>query len=118
MDQQFEPGDFLVFQIESGFGLLRVLARDDGPETVWHVLAYSDLFMEVDQAVGLVENGGTPKVSIAHVALTDRAFESTQVSPIGNRPLSDAELEAYQEWVNGDEKTISDRSIRLLLGLR
>ncbi len=115
---QFEPGDFLVFQIESGFGLLRVLAREVGPETVWHVLAYSDLFMEVDQAVSLIENGGAPKVSIEHVALTERAFESTQVSPIGNRPLSENVLNGYQEWLKAEDKPVSDRSIRLLLGLR
>ncbi len=115
---QFEPGDFLVFQIESGFGLLRVLARDDGPETVWHVLAYSDLFMEVDQAVSLIKNGGTPTVSIDHVALTDRAFESTQVSKLQNKPLLPEETAAYEEWKASAEHDVSDRSIRLMLGLR
>ena len=46
--QGFKPGDFLIFQIESGFGLMRVLAVDESqPDTVWHVKVYRDLFPEI-----------------------------------------------------------------------
>ena len=44
----YEPGDDLVFQVESGFGLIRVLAREgEGPGAVWHVLVYRDFFPDV-----------------------------------------------------------------------
>ena len=45
MSHQFQPGDDLIFQLESAFGLLRVLAVEgEGPNTVWHLLAYDDFF--------------------------------------------------------------------------
>jgi hypothetical protein len=47
----FNPGDDLVFQLESGFGLLRVLAVEgEGAETVWHLLAYDEFFPDVESA--------------------------------------------------------------------
>ena len=49
MDQQFAAGDDLIFQLESGYGLLRVLAIE--PERqVWHLMAYEDLFPDVETA--------------------------------------------------------------------
>ena len=110
----FEAGDFLIFQIESGFGLLRVLDitnTEDG-ENIWHLTAYNELFPDVEFAEMAIENGLT--VNLPHVALTNRAFESTQVAKIENRTLNADELKAYNSW-NGE---ISDRSIRLIMGLR
>ena len=51
MLQEFDPGDYLIFQIESGYGLLRVLAVE-GPDEdpVWHVAAYDDLFLDAETA--------------------------------------------------------------------
>jgi hypothetical protein len=111
----FQAGDFLIFQIESGFGLLRVLAIEtvEQSENIWHVAAYNELFPDVEFADAAIQNNDLT-VNIPHVALTNRAFESTQVSKMDNKPLNADELTAYQNW-NGE---ISDRSIRLILGLR
>ena len=115
----FAPGDFLIFQLESGYGLLRVIATDElNGEHVWHVAAYRDLFLDVEMADVAIANPQSLTVEIPHVALTNRAFESTQVSRIGNTSLTDEELCAYQAWRGSDSKEVSDRSIRLLLGLR
>jgi hypothetical protein len=115
----FEPGDFLIFQLEAGYGLLRVLGVEekDG-DAIWHVAAYSDLFLDPDTADAAIDNPEGLKVEIAHVALTNRAFESTQVAKLRNVPLADVALDSYRAWNNSPERQISDRSIRLLLGLR
>jgi hypothetical protein len=48
MSYPFNPGDDLIFQLESGFGLLRVLAVEgEGSETVWHLLAYDEFFPDM-----------------------------------------------------------------------
>jgi hypothetical protein len=114
----FQAGDFLIFQIESGFGLLRVLdiRHNESGEKIWHISAYNELFMDVDFAEKAIESGLT--VNIPHVALTNRAFESTQVSKIGNKTLTPDELKTYEEWKTNSSTEISDRSIRLILGLR
>jgi hypothetical protein len=114
MANGFQAGDFLIFQIESGFGLMRILdiGQDANGENIWHISAYSELFPDVDFAEIAIQNGLT--VSVPHVALTNRAFESTQVSKMENKPLNSNELTAYENW-NGE---VSDRSIRLILGLR
>lgn len=117
MSQEFQPGDFLIFQLESGFGLLRVLAFDNADEKVWHVSAYEDLFLDTEMAESAIGSGEV-KVNIPHVALTERAFLSTQVARLGYRDLSDDELAAFRTWQTDPEKQISDRSIRLMLGLR
>jgi hypothetical protein len=111
--QGFAAGDFLVFQIESGYGLMRVLAIDEsGGDPVWHVRVYQDLFPEIDYAELAIASPESLTAEIEHIALTDRAFESTQVSRLGNAPLT-----FRDHWANEDIE-ISDRSIRLLLGLR
>ncbi len=118
MSQDFQPGDYLVFQLESGFGLLRVLAIDEGEKgAVWHVAGYSDLFPDVDTAETAIANGQYLSRSEPHLALTNRAFESTQVAKIGYAPIQDEELTVYKNWkaAGGD---VSDRSVRLMLGLR
>ncbi len=119
MSQNFQPGDFLIFQIESGYGLLRVLAVDGQPAgTVWHLAAYSDLFLDVEMADAALDNGNSLTVSHPHLALTNRAFESTQVARMRNEPLKDDELDDFHKWKADDNREISDRSVRLMLGLR
>lgn len=119
MLQTFQPGDFLIFQIESGYGLLRVLAVDETPaDTVWHLMAYSDLFLDVEMADAVLANGSPLAVAHPHLALTNRAFESTQVSRMQNTPLNDDELVALDKWRNDPDHQVSDRSVRLLMGLR
>ena len=118
MPSNYEPGDFLVFQIESGFGLLRVLDVDERTETVWHLMAYQDLYLEVEQAEYAIEQKRELTPSLRHVAITNRAFESTQVSRIGHIAPDESELTAYRGWLGANEKPVFDRSIRLLLGLR
>jgi hypothetical protein len=116
--RDLSPGDFLVFQLEAGFGLLRLLAVDEvNGEFVWHLAAYSDLFPSVEAAEAATVNCGLHK-SIEHVALTNRAFESTQVSGIGNLPITTEEIAALDAWRATPEQPISDRSIRLILGYR
>ncbi|MBX7169436.1 MAG: hypothetical protein K1X72_00675 [Pyrinomonadaceae bacterium] len=117
MTNGFQAGDFLIFQIESGYGLLRILdiEKDEKGENIWHVAAYNDLFPDIEFAEMGISNGLT--VDVPHVALTNRAFESTQVSKIENQPLTTDELQGYENW-KASEREISDRSIRLILGLR
>ena len=115
---QFESGDDLIFQLESGFGLLRVLdVEGEGAGTVWHLLAYDDFFPDVEAAEAALA-GPTPlPVREAHMALTNRAFERTPAARLGNRPVTDAELIEYRRWLNSD-RVVSDRSALLMLGIR
>ena len=118
MLQEFEPGDYLIFQIESGYGLLRVLAIEGPDEApVWHVAAYDDLFLDAETADAAIDSG-TLTIGHPHLPLTNRAFESTQVSRMQNKPLTADELRAYQRWQEEPLREISDRSVRLMLGLR
>ena len=114
----FAPGDDLIFQLESGFGLLRVLAIEgDGPETVWHLLAYDEFFPDVESAELRLSLDVPLPVRQPHMALTNRAFERTPCARLGNRPVSDDELVAYNTWLNSD-RAVSDRSALLMLGIR
>jgi len=108
----------LVFQIESGYGLLKVIGTDKtGADTKWHVKAYRDLFMDIEMAELAVASPESLTVEIPHVAMTDRAFESTQVSTLSTAEVTAEEIQAIESWkANGAE--VSDRSVRLLLGLR
>lgn len=117
--QAFSPGDDLIFQLESGFGLLRVLAVEEreGVGVVWHLLAYEELFPDVESAEAALAQAASLQIRKAHMALTDRAFERTPAAQLGNRPVTDDEMIAYHEWVEkGGE--VSDRSALLMLGLR
>ena len=114
MIQDFQPGDFLVFQIESGFALLRVLGIEaDDSEPIWHVTAYKDLFLDPEMANAAIVNSSGLSIELPHIALTNRAFESTQVAKLRNVSLTDEEEKRAEEEVE-----VSDRSVRLLLGLR
>ena len=119
MPHKFAPGDDLIFQLESGLGLLRIIAIEgDGSETVWHLLAYEEFFPSVEAAEAALAQPGSLSVRNAHMALTDRAFERTPAARLGNRPLTENELTAYREWEQSETRKVSDRSALLLLGIR
>ena len=118
MSYPFNPGDDLIFQLESGFGLLRLLAVEgEGAETVWHLLAYDDFFPDVESAERALAAPTPLPVRKAHMALTNRAFERTPAARLGNRSVTDNELHAYRDWLNSD-RNVSDRSALLMLGIR
>ncbi len=119
MSQSFEPGDDLIFQLESGYGLLRVLATEgEGESTVWHLLAYDDFFPDVEAAEKALAQPGSLPLRKAHLPLTNRAFERTPAARLGNRPVSDQELGAYREWLKTPDRQVYDRSALLMLGVR
>jgi hypothetical protein len=114
----FAPGDNLIFQLESAFGLLRLLAVEgEGSETIWHLLAYDEFFPDVESAELRLSAGVPLPVRQAHMALTNRAFERTPTARLGNRPVTNDELVAYNAWLNSD-RAVSDRSALLMLGIR
>lgn len=120
MSQNFQPGDFLLFQIESGYGLLRVLeieATDEG-ERIWHLSAFNELFLDPEMAEAAIESPSGLTISNPHFVITQRAFESTQVARFGNLPLSDEEKKTVENWRAQPNREVSDRSARLMLGLR
>ena len=117
--QNFQAGDYLIFQIESGYGLLRILAIDEsGGEKIWHLAAYNELFLDSQTADAAIENPGSLTINYAHLALTTRAFESTQTARMSNKPLTENELQPLYDWKNNANAEVSDRSVRLMLGLR
>ena len=118
MDQTFNPGDDLIFQLESGFGLLRVIAVEQtGSTSIWHLMAYEELFLDVETAERALADPDALHIRKAHMALTERAFERTPAARIGNRPVTDDEKAAYQDWIESGGE-VSDRSALLMLGLR
>ncbi len=116
MDQQFAAGDDLIFQLESGYGLLRVLAVEPEKQ-VWHLLAYEELFPDVEAAERALAAPDTLHVRKAHMALTNRAFERTPAARLGNRRVTEPELVEYHSWIERDGE-VSDRSALLMLGMR
>lgn len=119
MSQKFQAGDFLIFQLESGYGLLRILAIEEIlGDTVWHLAAYNELFLDVEFADAALENPHNLTVSLPHVALTNRAFLSTQTARMKNEPLTEKDLQAFDDWKQNANATVFDRSVRLMLGLR
>ncbi len=119
MSQNFQAGDYLIFQIESGYGLLRILAiEEEAGEKIWHLAAYNELFLDVEMADAAIENVLSLSVSNPHIALTTRAFESTQVARMTNKPLTETELQPFFQWQSNTNREVSDRSVRLMLGLR
>jgi len=119
MSQPFAPGDDLIFQLESGYGLLRVLAREgDDENSIWHLMAYDEFFPDVYAAEQALLAPSSLHVRRAHMALTNRAFERTPAARLGNRPVTEDELRAYQRWYESEDKEVSDRSALLMLGIR
>src|SRR4026208_2097124 len=103
MPNAFNPGDDLIFQLESAFGLLRVLAVEgDGADTVWHLLVYDEFFPDIESAEKAVAANSQLPVRKAHMALTNRAFERTPAARLGNRPVADDELVEYRRWLESD----------------
>src|SRR2546423_14621265 len=98
MSLPFAPGDDLIFQLETGYGLLRVLAveKREG-EPVWHLLAYEELFPDVETAEAALADAERLHVRAAHLPLTEHAFQKTQVARLGNRPVTVDELAAYRD---------------------
>ncbi len=118
MSEQFVPGDDLIFQLESGYGLLRVVAvEQQGDRRVWHLLAYEELFGDIESAERALENPNSLHIRTKHMALTERAFERTPAARIGNRPVSEDERGAFEDWRSSGGR-VSDRSALLMLGLR
>ncbi len=119
MSQPFLAGDDLVFQLESAFGLVRVLAIEgEGPTTVWHVLVYEEFFPTVDDAEAAIAAPDSLRVAKSHLALTDRAFERTPTARISHHDVSEAELAPVKQWQESEGKEVLDRSILQLLGMR
>ncbi len=118
MSQDFQDGDFLIFQIESGYGLLRLLAVDTAVDgRVWHLRGYAEMFPDIDSAEAALEHPDTLTVSMPHAAITNRAFEATQTARLKKVELSPEESAVVGEWRKRGAAA-SDRSIRLILGLR
>jgi hypothetical protein len=119
MSQKFQAGDFLIFQVESGYGLLRILAIDQvNSQNIWHLAAYNELFFDIETADAALLTPQTLTISIPHVALTNRAFEATQTARMTNLALSETELKPLEDWRQNETAQVTDRSIRLMLGLR
>ena len=118
MSEEFGPGDDLIFQLESGFGLLRVIAIDKREgKTVWHLTAYEELFPDVESAEQALQESASLHVRKRHMALTNRAFERTPAARLGNRPVTNDERQSYEEWARNGAP-VYDRSALLMLGLR
>ena len=120
MAREFQAGDVLIFQLESGFGLLKVLAIDEAEtgETVWHLAAFEDLYLDSEMADNALQNIDSLRFSEKHLALTNRAFESTPTARMGNYGINVAETELVNAWRANPNRKVLDISIRLLLGLR
>ncbi len=119
MSNGFQPGDFLVFQLEAGFALLRLLEIADSADgRIWHVAGYDEFYLDVETAETMSANPSQLSSNNPHIALTTRAFESTQVAKISNVQLTQAELDPLARWKADPNRQVSDRSVRLMLGLR
>lgn len=119
MTHTFAPGDDLIFQLESGLGLLRVLAIEgEGAQTVWHLMAYDEFFPDAESAEQALAKPDQLHTRNPHMALTDRAFERTPAARLGNRAVTSDELVVYHEWQQSETRKVSDRSALLLLGIR
>ena len=118
MAENFVAGDDLVFQLESGYGLLRVITVEEREgQRIWHLLAYEQLFPDIESAESALGQPGLLGIRKPHMALTERAFERTPAARLGNRPVTDAERAAYHAWA-ASGGYVSDRSALLMLGLR
>lgn len=119
MAQSFNPGDYLTFQLESGYGLLRILAVEgEGADRLWSISVYEELFPDVDATESALHHPESLHPSKPHLALTERAFERTPAAKLGSALLTETELAPYHEWQQRPERTVFDRSLLLLLGMR
>ncbi len=120
MISEFQPGDHLVFQIESGFCLLKILGVETSADrgAIWHLKIFGEFYPDVESAEFALNNPSTIRIAVNHVAMTDRAFLSTQASLLKNLPLENSDIEVLEMWRKDLDAKVSDRSVRLLLGLR
>jgi hypothetical protein len=119
MSQSFAPGDYLTFQLESGYGLLRILAVEgEGAERLWHISVYEELFPDVESAEKALQNPASLHLNKSHFALTERAFERTPAAKLYNTPLVEDELAGFRQWQQSADRLVFDRSLLLLLGMR
>jgi hypothetical protein len=118
MNSEFQVGDDLLFQQESGFGLLRILEieTDANGNLVWHLLAYNEMFPDVEFAEMALSNPESLTVNLPHIAITDRAFERTPAAKLGNRSVEEKELVALNIWKNNENRKVEDRSAMQLMG--
>ena len=114
----YAPGDDLLFQLESGFGLMRVLASEgEGGGAVWHVLVYEDFYPDAESAEAALNGGTALAVRAPHLALTERALERTPAARLSTRPVTEEELAPLHAWcARGGE--VFDRSVLQMLGIR
>lgn len=118
MNTQFKSGDNLVFQLESGFGVLRVLAVEEvDDDTIWHLSVYEDLYPDVEAAEAALAINKEMPLRTAHLAVTNYAFEKTAAAKLGNEPVRDDELGEYLLWKESGA-TASNRSVVMMLGFR
>lgn len=118
MSLGFAAGDDLVFQVESGFGLVRVLGVEgEGEGRVWHVLVYEDFYPDVESAEAALASGRELRARLPHAALTEHAFAKTPAARLGNRPVDAGELRPLAGWQQSG-RPVHDRSVLLMLGMR
>src|SRR5438874_11442694 len=102
MAENFVSGDDLVFQLESGFGLLRVIAVEEREgQRIWHLLAYEEVFPDIESAERALRRPGLREIRKAHMAVAQGALERTPAARLGNRTGTDAERGAYEACVEG-----------------
>ncbi len=118
MALSYAAGDDLVFQMESGFGLMRVLGSEGaGRDVVWHVRVYYEFYPDVETAEAALAAGHALAVREPHLALTEHAFEKTPAARLASRPVSEEESEAVARW-RREGGEVHDRSLLLMLGMR
>src|SRR2546423_8541993 len=105
MSQVFSSGGDLIFQLESGFGLLRVIAVEENESgTVWHLMAYEELFPSVEAAEESLSQAEVLHVRKAIMALTNRAFERTPAARFGTRPVHTQKHPGYTQWIETNRR--------------
>lgn len=120
MAREFQAGDNLIFQLESGFGLLRVLGAEETEtgDVIWHLSAYEDLFLDTETAEAALQTPENLRVAIPHIAMTNRAFERTPTARLSNHSLSAEEIKRIADWRANPQAEAVDRSALQMLGLR
>lgn len=119
MSHTYKAGDFLVYQLESAFAMLRLLAVDEKPEgRVWHLAGYNEFFPDIESAEAALVSPENFTKALAHAALTERAFQSTQSATLANHPLTEEDIAPLNAWRESGDHPVSNISIRLLLGFR
>ncbi len=118
MNTLFKPGDNLVFQLESGFGVLRILAIEEADgDLLWHISVYENFYPDVETAEAALAANASLPLRAPHFALTNYAFEKTAATKLGNMPVRDEELAELLRWKES-RGVPTNRSVVMMLGLR